>query len=1584
MTRSIFIAALAFAFLPEPAHAQKPEPADTIRGRVLGPDNPTHNQIKSGGIPVPGVTVIVSELKGSGSWTATSDSAGNFIVITAGQRDVYLIRAEKKSPDGKFLMRSADPDTLRRQKKGPAFVLSNEFVVWRTRPDGTIPGEGGTSNRTSGGDAPGAKPPAGAGDTVKGKVVTPEGAPAESVVVTIQKPRTQGWFKNVVSDKDGKFSAAVEGRSDTYEIFAEKQVGKVYKYRGRETVSRAKTSPAFEIVVKLWHTNPDGTYHGDAPERTEKSSGDAQPQSSGPDTIRGQTFGPDSAIVPGVSITVQEERGQNPRTVVSDSQGKFVIPLSGHMGQYELYADKQVNGVFQYRGRMHLERAKSGPAFEVRVYLWHTNPDGTIRADEIARMEKEREGAQPQLSGTPDTIRGRVMGPDSVPISGAIVAVRIQGQKKAYSTQTDTKGQFTLILPGRAPAYELNVLAIGMASVQRPLTRSSDNAPLVVTVVMSKKAAVELQEVQVTAAARSRIRLDRRDGLGGDSVGGRREMVPLFILAQPGDLIAAAAMLPGVLSLSNGLGGFSVLGAGPTQNSIVLDGSTFTAGQIPRIALNYGVQIATSSFDPAMGQFSGARLSAITADGTNFVISNLLLSLTGPSLQQTDRAGVGAGQQFRYGELNAMTQGAIVRDRLYYYVAAEGSRRASDLTSLLSGSTETLRGLGIAPDSLQRLRSLLGTSGIPLSVAGVSSDRVNDNLSILGKLTRVPDDQHSYHLRGDMSWARTRGLGITAAAFPGHGGDQTTWGGGLQLAGVAATPAGRLNDFRSYVRIDVNHSDPYLAIPDGRVLVLSDLGDGESALANVSFGGNAGLNRNGRTAMWETMDELSWSASGDKKRRKISGLSRFDYFSEDPSANRFGTFTYASLTDLEAGRPLSFSRTLGSAKRSATSYNAAVSFGEVWRVPKMAIGNAVLQYGARVEGTHYFGRPEHNADLEERLGVRTDEIPSEVHVSPRLGFNFMPNGPRGRVPTFSGGIGEFRGINSPALIASAMDATGLPSDVRQLLCLGAAVPTPDWTAYGASTGSIPTACANGSTPTFAVTQPNVLAFDKSFRAPRSWRANLNLNFASVPLLPIRLDLRGTYSLGRAQLSAVDANFSGTQLFTLNDEGGRPVYASPGAIVPTSGAVSPQESRITDQYAQVLSYRSDGRTEARSITIEASPAFKYLPFLSYHIVGSYTYGVARDRTRGYFGGTTASDPRAFEWSESPYSQRHQFILRLNGGGDGPVTWASMMRFVSGVPFTPVVNADVNGDGIANDRAFVFNPLNVPDGTLASGMNALLDGASSSARDCLRRQIGKIASRNSCSGPWGMTWDIVLNGPKFNFGPLRRTSASLVMTNVAAGLDQLFHDRLRGWGQTVVPDQTLLTVRGFEPTAQRYQYEVNPRFGDTRPSSTALRNPFVARIEFQTAFGPNPDRQKLLDVLRPGGAKLSAAELRQRLMGRAMGNPVSFLTGMLKDDLFITDEQLTQLRAIEPEWTREQNVLWTPLSEELVKLEPKDYTPEVQERVIDMYLQAARISIKYGAKIREILSPVQYEMIPSKLLMSMEEKGLPMLEQMYRSR
>jgi hypothetical protein len=104
----------------------------------------------------------------------------------------------------------------------------------------------------------------------------------------------------------------------------------------------------------------------------------------------------------------------------------------------------------------------------------------------------------------------------------------------------------------------------------------------------------------------------------------------------------------------------------------------------------------------------------------------------------------------------------------------------------------------------------------------------------------------------------------------------------------------------------------------------------------------------------------------------------------------------------------------------------------------------------------YFGSPDRNPALEQALGVRTGVAPARLHVSPRAGFSWTYNRDRDNGNGSSnnsvgkfyratsgvvrGGIGEFRDLLRPDILADAGASTGLPGGTKSSPAWEAAFP----------------------------------------------------------------------------------------------------------------------------------------------------------------------------------------------------------------------------------------------------------------------------------------------------------------------------------------------------------------------------------------------------------------------------------------------------------------------------------------------------------------------------------------------------------------
>jgi hypothetical protein len=630
-------------------------------------------------------------------------------------------------------------------------------------------------------------------------------------------------------------------------------------------------------------------------------------------------------------------------------------------------------------------------------------------------------------------------------------------------------------------------------------------------------------------------------------------------------------------------------------------------------------------------------------------------------------------------------------------------------------------------------------------------------------------------------------------------------------------------------------------------------------------------------------------------------------------------------------------------------------------------------YGARLEGNHYLSAPEFNPAVQSTFGLRTDNAPNTVHISPRIGFTWIrkPEGPgirfsrigefhTGPTSYVRGGIGEFRNILPANLLTNASIATGLPNGLQSLTCVGAATPIPDWGQYLADPASIPTQCLGGATPVFTDAAPSVQLFDPGYTAPRSWRGNLAYS-SSYKLLTYSIE--GLYSLNLNQAGRTDVNFANVSRFTLTDEG-RPVFVDPASIVPATGALSTVQARVSPLFGHVIDNVSTLTSRSRQVTLSLSPE---LDGISNWFLGvNYTLADTRARESG-FDGATFGSPIGREWARGDLDVRHQILLQ-GGYTFKRVALTFFGRLQSGLPFTPIVGGDVNGDGLANDRAFIFNPATSPDASLASATRTLLSNSSPSVRDCLTRQMDHAAGRNSCEGPWTTAVNAQLSYSGIMPITKQYGTISLALSNPLGGLDQLLHgaNHLRGWGTPAFPDPVLYRPTGFDPGADHFNYAVNPRFGNTQPTNTLLRVPFRVTIDVSLSVGRPLPQQMLNRWLKPGrngrkGPRLSVTELKRRY-ARNVPDPYSSILEE-SDSLLLTRDQAEAIQKADTAYKQRMDGVWTALSEYLAGLGDDYNSAEAlkrQEAAVDEGWEISRLDVQ--RTLPSILSPIQLKLLP----------------------
>jgi hypothetical protein len=206
-----------------------------------------------------------------------------------------------------------------------------------------------------------------------------------------------------------------------------------------------------------------------------------------------------------------------------------------------------------------------------------------------------------------DVIRGRVIGPDSLPVSEVLVTVTSFSGNVSRTARTNRDGRFTVTFPAGDGDYMVAFAAIGYAAKRFEVKRMADEEVLLADAKLTKVDAV-LGTMNITAPREKVARNDPTPDIGGSERPVPTQDVPANLM---GDLAAMAATLPGVQTVPGENGdpnGFSVLGLGADQNTTTLNGMNFGGTGLPRDA-QVSSSLATTPYDVSRGGFSGAQFS---------------------------------------------------------------------------------------------------------------------------------------------------------------------------------------------------------------------------------------------------------------------------------------------------------------------------------------------------------------------------------------------------------------------------------------------------------------------------------------------------------------------------------------------------------------------------------------------------------------------------------------------------------------------------------------------------------------------------------------------------------------------------------------------------------------------------------------------------------------------------------------------------------------------------------------------------------------------------------------------------------------
>lgn len=1194
--------------------------------------------------------------------------------------------------------------------------------------------------------------------------------------------------------------------------------------------------------------------------------------------------------------------------------------------------------------------------------------------------------ALPAAGRQADMLTGRVIDTEGRPVVGARVEAISVETEISRSVLTDQNGRYMILFPDGGGQYVLRVTFLGMADQVRAVMREGDEELLVANFTLVPEA-IALEGITVTAPRPP----PGEAGAGEQSTALPQELVNRLPLPDldPSTLALLAAGVVGTeLDSLTGQMGFSVAGMSDLLNQVVLDGVILGQGEmgVPEEGIRR-TQVTTSTFDASRGGFAGGQVTMTSARGANRSAGSLSYRLDDDALQASASPMTNA---FTRHNLGGSWGGPIVRNTLFYNLSFQLQRNVNHRFALAADDPLAVERSGVSVDSIARFLSILDERfGIPTVGQTGPYNQFSEDLRLQGRvdwnLLQRQGQSHTLSARFNGNFRSQDSTRINTLDLAQHGGDTEQNGHRGSLTMTSRFGRTWTNALTFSFGENWNESIPYVEMPEGLVRVTSDFDDGTRGTRSLVFGGNRSMPAEAYSRDLQASNDLSFllPVGNQIHRLKVGGSIQRSREIRRSADNLFGTFTFASLEDFEANRPERYERALIAREERTGRLSTSLYVGDTWRVSEPL----EVTLGLRWDRSALDQRPERNPLVEQAFGRRTDISPVSSSLSPRLGFNYRLNAPGEPARSLSGGIGLFAGRAPTNIFSAAVRQTGLPNAEQRLICVGDAVPTPDWELYPFDPAAIPAACADGGPgelPGHAFRAPTVTLIDPGQAMPTSLR--MEAGYRGTLPFGMTGNLRYQYARGMGLWGYRDINLDTSRGITLAVED-RPFFGDPAAIVPGTGASSMATSRLHPNFGAVYDVISDRASVSHQLTAQITGRVR--DRITYN--ANYTLGYTRDQGSGSFSrATTAGNPNVVEWATADNDRRHTFNLVLAVPVTPEFELTAIGRVSSGSPFTPMVNRDINGDGARNDRAFIFDPHAAPDAELTAAMTRLLDNVPGRVRACLESQFGTIADRNSCRNPWTQSLSLRAslrpNMPTLG----RRLTVSLDARNVLTGLDQLFHGRdgMRGWGEGRRADATLLEVRGFDPATNRFLYEVNEGFGQARRGPNAFRNAFSVTLSARLAIGGLPALNDRPFGARgvggrgafpglgagqggargtagaaaaggPGGAGFNAVGLLDRMLA----NPIPVLLE-LRDTLGLSQEQLSAIEAVSAKLQETLDRRRSELGRRFDEVRGADQRRIFAE--LQPEIQATRRAVSQALReVQRILTPDQWRRVPDRI-------------------
>ena len=348
--------------------------------------------------------------------------------------------------------------------------------------------------------------------------------------------------------------------------------------------------------------------------------------------------------------------------------------------------------------------------------------------------------------------------------------------------------------------------------------------------------------------------------------------------------------------------------------------------------------------------------------------------------------------------------------------------------------------------------------------------------------------------------------------------------------------------------------------------------------------------------------------------------------------------------------------------------------------------------------------------------------------------------------------------------------------------------------------------------------------------------------------------------------------------TLAAEGGRPLRV-PAASISSAGIVPTPSAGVAGGTSVAL-LTADGASNASQLRARIGTRD---PFGTTQLEIRYAFTTGDELSLAGLLAGTSTAPASVPLSTGG---AHSVAVSL-GRWFGLSLLRASVVVRSGMRYTPIADRDLNGDGLANDAAFIRG----------DSARSWASRVSPQASRCILEQAGRISADGACTGPWTVTSQLTLSVPGVVLGLPRGTSLDIQVQNPLGWLQSEADNAALLFGPPAPVQRVVSHVVGYDSTSGAFAGALVSGFGRPLPGGQAHYLPRVtlsARIPLGSRSRESATSRTLVALARDSAPARRMQTLERYLMDAP---PVALIVIRSAESVGVTAEQRRALLGIQ---------------------------------------------------------------------------------------